>query len=181
MARIKGTNVVRTVKWLRKNRDEARTLLSPRLHHYLDDRILISSWYPEEDHLELLRVAASLVAVPANIDRYAIIGRLAAHNDLAEVYKNIVQPGDHASWMNKAAALWRNYHDTGKMEATLLEPGLIMITLRDYEAASPEMCRIVGGYFEGVIEFAQGKVRKTTEVQCSLEGASECAWRIEYR
>ena len=32
-----------------------------RYHHYLDDRILVSSWYPEADQLELLRAVSFLL------------------------------------------------------------------------------------------------------------------------
>jgi len=54
LAKAKGTVLVDIVKALRKNKERSRTLLPAKLLHYLDERIVIASWYPLEDYVELL-------------------------------------------------------------------------------------------------------------------------------
>jgi hypothetical protein len=43
MAKAKGTVVVEVVKTLRRNRERALELLPEKLHHYLQERIVVAS------------------------------------------------------------------------------------------------------------------------------------------
>jgi hypothetical protein len=63
MARAKGASLIGLVKWLRHDREAALRALPAGLHHYLEDRIQIASWYPEEDLLALVRALARVLPV----------------------------------------------------------------------------------------------------------------------
>jgi hypothetical protein len=177
--RVKGSNVVAAVKMLRAHRERAVALLPPALHHYLDERILVSSWYPEADQLELLRGVSFLL--PGTPDPWVQMGRIAARGDLSDLYKTIVKPGDLKDSLRAATSLWRTFHDSGELKLTLEDPMRILATLRGYAATAREMCRCIGGYVTEVATVASGHELKTAKLGCTLDGKPECSWRLTWR
>ncbi|MGH2897752.1 MAG: hypothetical protein ACRDMZ_03695, partial [Solirubrobacteraceae bacterium] len=61
MAKAKGTVVIEVVKALRANRARAAEMLPPALTRYLDERIVVASWYPLDEYLVLLRIAGKVI------------------------------------------------------------------------------------------------------------------------
>lgn len=178
MARVKGTNVLGAVKTLRAHRERALPLLPPELQRYLDERILVSSWYPEEDQIGLLRVIATLL--PSTPDAWVMMGRSAAQGDLAGVYRNYVRQGDPQRTLLLMPGLWRNYHDTGEMDSRSDGPNRSIVTLSGYRAACREMCRIVAGYAIEVPTQAGARDVEVRKLTCCLEGAPECSWSVRW-
>src|SRR5438309_9754189 len=115
---------------LRANRARAIALLPVKLHHYLDARILVSSWYPEADQLELLRAVSFLL--PGTPDPWMTIGRTAARGDLSELYRNMVRPGDLKDSLRTFSSMWRTFHDSGELKLSLEEPRRALAVLRGY-------------------------------------------------
>ena len=64
MAKAKGTVMVGLVKALRRNKEKAREILPAKLFHYLDERIVVASWYPVEDYVVLLRAVGKISPSP---------------------------------------------------------------------------------------------------------------------
>ncbi len=181
--RVKGTNVMRAVKWLRTCRADALAILPPNVHHYLDERILVSSWFPERDQLELIVACAATMPFPpelAELDRYHFIGKQTAPLDLGEFYKSILERGDLMRTISKATVLWRNYHDTGKVTSAALGPGVVEVSLREYGASCAIMCSLIRGYFEGVVEYGGGIVRASEEARCQRRGDDACVWKLSF-
>lgn len=176
--RVKGANVLAAVKMLRASRDRSVALLPSKYHHYLDERILVSSWYPEADQLELLRAVSFLL--PGTPDPWMMIGRIAARGDLSDLYRNMVRPGDLKDALRTFSSLWRTFHDTGELKLSLEEPGRAVAVLRGYAATAREMCRVIGGYVTEVASVATGRDIRTLKLGCVLDGASECSWRMSW-
>ena len=177
VAKVKGANVLAAVKMLRANRERAIKLLPPAHHHYLDERILASSWYPETDQLELLRAVSFML--PGTPDPWVTIGRIAARDDLKDLYRTMVRPGDLKDTLRVSSSLWHTLHDTGELRLTLEAPGRVVATLRGYVLAR-EMCRVIGGY---VTEFVSaGGVQQVTtrKSECAHDGAAQCSWRLTW-
>ena len=63
MAKAKGTTLSGMVRFLRRHREQAKKLLAPDLHAYLDERIHESRWYPEEHLLSLVDAMVTLMPV----------------------------------------------------------------------------------------------------------------------
>jgi hypothetical protein len=175
---IKGTEVLNLVKVLRMSRERALKLLPARLHHYLEQRILVSSWYPEEDQLGLLR--AMVAMLPPDGDPWLTIGRSTAQTNLSGLYRNQVTHGDPERTLRIVGTFWRNAHDTGEMSSTLEEPGKVTVRLRGFARPSKEMCRIVRGYLWEIVSVSGGKDVSVSHGPCVLEGAPECAWQIAW-
>jgi hypothetical protein len=177
--KVKGSNVLAAVKMLRANRERAVALLPPQHHHYLSERVLPSSWYPESDQLELLRAVAFML--PGTPDPWMMIGRIAARDDINDLYRSMVRPGDLKEALRVSSTLWRSFHDTGELKLTLEAPGVAVATLRDYAATAREMCRVIGGYVTEVTTVATTRDIKPAKTACALDGAPACSWRMTWR
>src|SRR5689334_143134 len=95
-ARIKGTAMLHAIRALRSmGKDRARHVLPKRLHEYLDGtRVLASSWYPEEDMLDVNRALAQVMQAAAPNrsveETYVEMGRLVGRIDLAGLYSALL-------------------------------------------------------------------------------------------
>jgi hypothetical protein len=177
-AKVKGTNMLSAVKALRTARDQARAVLPPSLHRYLDDRILVSSWYPEADLMGLLAALGKMM--PPGSDPFVFMGRTTAREHLEGIYRGHVRPGDLERTLRSGTSLWRNYHDTGDLSTEFDGPMQATIRLRDFAATSREFCRLLGGYFTELLEQAGGKDVKAAKLACSLDLAPDCEWRLTW-
>ena len=175
--KVKGTNMLSACKALRAIKEQARPVLPPHLHRYLEERILVSSWYPEVDLMGLLDALGKLTNAA---DPFAFMGRHTAREHLAGIYRGHLRPGDLERTLMSATALWRNYHDTGDMSSVVEAPYRALLRLRDFAAASREFCRLLSGYFSELAEQAGGKQVKVTKLDCVLDGAVECRWRMTW-
>jgi len=176
---VKGSNVLGAVKMLRANRERAVALLPSKYHRYLHQRIIVSSWYPEADQIELLRAVSFML--PGSPDPWMMMGRIAARGDLSDLYRHIVRPGELKDALRASSALWRTFHDTGDLKLTLEEPARVFAELRGYAATSREMCRVIGGYVTEVASVAASRDVGTAKVGCTLDGAAQCSWRMTLR
>ena len=178
-AKVKGTNMLSAVKALRMVREQARATLAPRLHHYLEERILVSSWYPELDLMGLLSALGKLLPAGGG-DPFVFMGRTTAREHLAGIYRGHVRTGDVERTLRSGATLWRNYHDTGTLTVELDTPRQALIRLRDFAATSREFCRILTGYFSELVDQAGGKDVTVTKLECAVDLAPDCQWRVTW-
>jgi hypothetical protein len=176
--KVKGVNVLTAVKALRASREQAAQLLPPSLHRYLEERVLVSMWYPEDDLLALLRALGAML--PPTPDPFAFMGRHTAREHLGGIYRGHLRPGELERMLSSAAVLWRNYHDTGDMHAEIEPPRSAILSLRDFAATSREFCRLLNGYFFELALQSGARDVVVTKVGCALDGAEACRWRLSW-
>jgi hypothetical protein len=180
---IKGSALVPAVSKLRKEKERARAFLPKHLHKYLEGRILISTWYPEEDSLELIRAVAKILeqdGVGTTAQVYAFMGReLARHN--LRIYDRLIAAGDPAGTLRRSLAIWSIYHDTGSSKVTIDAPGKARLELKDYALPSQEMCLTRVGYYAEILRHAGASDVRIVELQCSARGAPTCVMQIEWK
>jgi uncharacterized protein (TIGR02265 family) len=177
--KVKGVNMLALVKLLRKAGTEtAMKVVPPAYQHYLQERILISSRYPESDHVELLRAASRLM--PPKPEPWVVMGHHSARSDLDGVYKAHLRPGDPTRTLQSAGALWRNYHDSGEMTVSFPSQRSALLELRKFVAPARELCRINVGYFEEIALMAGAREARCVERGCVLERATECSWTLDW-
>ena len=179
MAKVKGTNLIAAVKLLRRNRAAALASLPAALHPYLEQRVLPTSWYPEEDLVALLRAMAPLLR-DATADPFELMGRAAVRDHMEGVYEHLLK-GDRGSLGRRVAALWQTQHDSGRL--TLIEqgPGRARWELEGYGHPSREMCGTLRGYvLEALSAMGFAGVR-AVKAACVLDGADRCAWDCAWR
>jgi len=178
VARTKGTSFVWVVKFLRANRSQAQALLPPELAHYLEERVLPSTWYPISDYWELVR--AVLAIAKMGREAFPQMGQFLARTDLAGIYKSALHAGDPARTMTAAIALWRNYHDEGRLIVEL-EPSAATVTLHDYPEPSNELCCLLDGYLRELAVAAGANDVEAARLSCRAEGGRDCRWRVSWR
>jgi hypothetical protein len=179
MARIKGTATLLVVKSLRAHKAEARKTLSPHLHYYLEDRIIVGGWYPEEDHVDLLRALAKILPM-SETEAYELMGRSSAREDLSKIYNNMFVPGDIAGTLKKTAVRWRLYHDTGRILIRNEGPGRGTRDLVGYEAPSPEMCIVMGAWTKEMLLMAGARDAEIVHSRCCCKGDPMCRWETKW-
>jgi hypothetical protein len=180
LGKAKGSTVLGAVKFLRRNREEAKRLLSPALHHYLDERIQVSRWYPEEDLLALIRAVAPLI--PAGTGNpYEAMGRLNARQHMATVYSHLISESDELALVHRGFVLWQTMHDTGRLTITLERPGRARLDLIDYTQPSHEMCATVTGYISETFIVTGLKDPIVAMISCRVAGDDVCSWRATWR
>jgi uncharacterized protein (TIGR02265 family) len=178
--RVKGVNILALVKMLRAaGRERAAAVLPKSHHHYLEERILVSNKYPEEDHVELLRAIARLM--PPAPDPWLVLGHGSARSDLNGLYRAHLRPGDPRRTLASAQALWRNYHDTGEMTVAFDGDHDATLRLRAFVAPARELCLINIGYFSELVTMAGGRDVRCVEAGCVVKGAAECSWTVAWR
>jgi hypothetical protein len=179
MSRAKGASLLGAVKWLRTNRDAALRALPAQLHHYLDDRIQIASWYPEEDLVALVRALARILpAGEGNL--YEQMGRFSAREQLAGVYRHLLEGRDALSIPRRGLVLWQSQHDSGRLSVAIEGPGSARIEVVDYAMPTREMCGILLGYTVEMFVMADLKNPSVRKTACRLDGADRCAWQITW-
>lgn len=179
LAKVKGTVLVSVVKFLRSRRQEATALLPPHCQRYLEERVLDSSWYPEADLVELIRVVASMF--PGNEDQALYLtGRAALAAFLRDrKYHDLHHVALLADMPRRLVALWSTQHDTGQLRMQLSSDTSGLVTLTGFGHPSREMCTVLTGYIAELLGengITDPSVAKQT---CVLSGAGDCCWKWE--
>jgi hypothetical protein len=183
VARVKGTALIHVVKALRSVKDEARPLLPEHLHRYLKERILAASWYPLKDLVALVGAVAQVIKsrqpeFPGDV--FTLMGRAVAREDLSGVYAQLLKRGNPQESVLRAASLWRTYFDTGSLSVSLIGPGRARVELDDFGVNSPEMCRVLVGWFSEFAEMTGVGDVSFIETQCRCRGDPSHVWEIEW-
>jgi hypothetical protein len=168
-AHHKGTGLIPLAAGLKVHPD-VRDKLPVRLHKYLDEPVLPSAWYPEEDYIALLEVLASTMdsaTVGGNV--WSFIGRAAAQRDLAGdqdspppsrapasgLYRQFVKSERTTppEFFLRARKLWQLYHDTGTLDLYRRSgTEVVVLRLSGYQFAFRGLVESQTAYF---LEFAR--------------------------
>lgn len=179
MAKAKGTTLLGAVRFLRTQKERARELLPPDLHHYLEERVAESRWYPEDDLEGLLEAVLSLMPGP-RAETLAAMGAQTARQHLEGVYSHL-SGGTAEGVSTRAFALWASQHDTGSFSAERVEPGENLMKVRDFGHPSEIMCGILGGYLAETLRVDGATEVRAIKEACVLRGDPECVWRLKYQ
>jgi hypothetical protein len=173
MGKIKGSAVLLAVKMLRSRREGAAALLPPRLAHYLEERIVVASWYPEEDLIALLEACHGLMPEVS----YEVMGAMAARGHLEGVYADLL----HRRGPTRSRTLWKTQHDSGALSVTAETPNSTTYELVDWDHASPEYCRLLAGYFAEVHRLAGDAEPTCDHPSCRARRSDRCVWVVRWR
>ncbi|MEM1181860.1 MAG: hypothetical protein AAGM22_26175 [Acidobacteriota bacterium] len=175
---IKGIALLEVIKGLRLHREAAKGVLPERLHHYLEARLEISEWYPEEDNLALLGAVATLFG-PPGLEGWRWMGRQRAVIDLQEVFVDVLRRGDGPTDTLKACErLWPLYRDTGRVETTLGDRPPHRVALIDYPYTREPMVRLLTGYLEAALQLSG--LDECTVLEPESWAPDHAEWTIEW-
>ena len=175
MAKTKGTVVLKAVKVLRSRKQESLAHLPAELHHYLADRIVVSSWYPEADFFQLLCACAALY--PGGDAAFEMLGAATAQDHAEGMYSDIVK----RDAVSRARIMWKTQHDTGDLVLVAQAEKSATYELRDWAPVSPKYCRVAGGYFTELHRLDGAPAPAYTHPKCRAAGADCCVFVISWR
>lgn len=176
MGKTKGSAVLSAVKLLRSRRAEALARVPAALHHYLDERIVVASWYPEEDMLALIVACAAILPLSAD-SVFETMGALAARGHIEGVYADLL----HRASTTRARTLWKTQHDTGALSVTSETPISVTYELVGWDHSSAAYCRLLSGYFAEVHRLAGASEPSATHPVCRSARADRCVWTVRWR
>ncbi len=176
MGNAKGSVLVGPVKYLRKRRDAALALLAPELSHYLDTEVRLSSWYPEQDLVALVRAVAQLMSSKPEAAIEAM-GAAGAHEH-AGVYGDLLRTLQSTS---SVFALWSSQHDSGELRGIFDTPTSARFRLIGFDSPSDVNCLLCGGYIRGVLAANGLDDIAIEKPRCVLRSDPYCEWRISWK
>ena len=182
MARIKGTSIIKMLKVLQKNPAVAERLIPAELQHYFQERVLSSSWYPEEDYkFFLLALGSVLKPLVKNTDVWEFIGMEGAEQDFTGIYASAVRKGDPWGGLERIGSVWSMFRDTGRIELVRESASSARILIHDYPMACPEINGTITGYLRRFVELcgAQDISVQLLRTQPAKQGPSE--WAVRFR
>lgn len=184
---IKGVAMLNAVRALRSmDKARARELLPPSLHKYLEDeRVLPVVWYPEAEMLELNRALAQLIRPTlrgASLEQtFVHMGRLVGDIDLSGPYASLQRGGISYELVQRMSDGWKQYHDTGTLDASLEGEQRARFELRDFGLPSRELCWIQRGWFLAFVERTTRSEQVTVvHSQCRTRGSPTCVWEARW-
>jgi len=176
VAKAKGTVVVDIVKALRKHRAQATTLLPARLQHYLDERIVIASWYPLEDYIALLRAAGQVL--PANgANVFEMMGRAAARAHMQGTYSRFKDRANRQATFTLLSSMY----DTGEMKVLDRSPGRAALEYHGFALPTREVCDTFTGYNLERMTMLGFEDPSVHHVSCRANGGQTCRWELEWK
>ena len=176
MPNAKGTVVVEAVKSLLAQRERAQEALPERLRHYLDDKIVLASWYPLEDYIDLLRVMAR-IGGGGRQNPCEQMGRDAARSHMQGTYSRLNKSADRKAAMTLASSMY----DSGELRVVEREPGRAVMEMVGFALPSREVCETFTGYQSErmiLLGFEDTSVKHT---RCRALGAPNCFWELTWK
>lgn len=150
----KGVNIVDLVRTLHHLRKEGHLpALPPEEARYLDERILVSAWYPFDDFLALLR---RIHAAQGGSDLAAEeMGRYAAQAALTGVHKIFLRDGDPTATVRSLGAIWKGQFDFGASRIEVRD-GQTINVLEGYPDMSRLHSLVTLGWIREAVRLAGG-------------------------
>ena len=177
LAKAKGTVVVDIVKALRKHKERSRPLLPAKLVHYLEERIVIASWYPLEDYIELLRVAGKVLARDDGSNVFEMMGRAAARSHMEGTYSRLKHKANRQATFTLLASMY----DSGEMKVLDRTPGRAALEYHGFAIPSREVCETFTGYNLERMDMLGFEDTRVRHVACRADGAQTCRWELWWK
>lgn len=175
MGKAKGSVVLSAVTLLKGAKEAGRNAVPAKLLKYLDERIVVASWYPEDDLYQLILACAA--TFPTQSDSvFEAMGAGTAHFHLERVYADLMKKDPAA----RARIIWKAQHDTGDMTVAEETPASITYDLLGWEHASPKYCRVVGGYFAEIQRMVGARKPVFTHPICRSSGGDRCRFVVTW-
>jgi hypothetical protein len=181
------------VQGLKRN-PNAWNFLPPSLWRYLDDPIQVFDWYPERDYWVLLEALVKTLS-PETIggeDPFRYFARFSVQLDIggrrqkgagrtrspaAGVHSAFAVATDPPSFFQRAELLWKEYHDTGRIEIAGGRAPRNAVVLRLLEFVIPvEGFVRLQGYFLEEYAHLVGLELSASVIRSTVRGDPYCEW-----
>jgi len=172
---------------------DGRRLVPERLWKYFDDHIVVSGWYPEREYFTLVEALVKTID-PKTVggDVWRFFARYSVRGDLGGtdvagggrsptkgIYRNFasVTAREPEVFFRHAVRLWRQYHDTGRMEVLggRKDNNAVIARLTGFHIPVDGFVRLQGHFLE---EFGRmiGLSVESSVTRSTARGDPFCEW-----
>lgn len=177
--RAKGVNLIDLVKLLRNARREGKLEgLDAEDAALLDERVLVSSWYPIERFWRVLTLAHERVL--GGSERQTIeLGRAGAEQVVAAgVHSVFLSGNDFDRVLRGFARGWSSYFDFGSVEITR-DDDLVRITIHGYPDIPRSHALTTLGWYERSLQLTGAEVRSAKLAAGPWSGAGAAVFEYQ--
>jgi hypothetical protein len=144
--RVKGVNLVGLVRMCKVyRRQQPLAGLSPETLALIEERILVSSWYPLVQHLEILRFAYQHM-MGANPDNAIAMGLAGGKEIWTTAHRGVVGERDTVRALRSMAPAWHTYFDFGSLDVSIADEHCARFTVRGYPDVPAEHGMTIAGW-----------------------------------
>lgn len=142
---------------------------------------LASTQYPVE-HISEFLAAIKQVLGPDDPELNFKISKQAAKDTFSMLYKLYFKLGKPQAIINKAASIWTNLCNSGRLLVDTPRPRQVVLTLMDFDYIDPEFCgQRLRGWYQAPLELSGCTVTESLHCHCRAFGDSVCRWRFSWR
>ena len=140
-----------------------------------------SAKYPVEHVSEFLGAIKKTID-PKDPDINFKISNECAKATFSLLYRLYFKFGNPTKIIQKAASVWNNLCNTGKLEVDVPSDNEVLITLKAFPYADPEFCgQRLMGWYQAPLELSGCKNVKGQHIACQSRGAPHCVWRYSWK
>lgn len=184
-AHVKGIMLKARFEYVRQffgEKGEAALLesLSPEARAMVGDGILVSTWYPIDQAIEIL------VRIDETLGKgdFALSRKMGAHTARTAlaggVQQSFAKEHDPGFVLKMVPLIWQQYYDTGRIEAEILTDESAVSRTLDFEAPHQIICKGIQGWIEAAVEIWGGKDVRVDETKCRTRGDNVCEFAIRW-
>lgn len=154
--------------------------LSPEHRALVEGRILPHAWVPIELFIAL-NVNADKLWGSGDLALCQVLGAWAAEKNLPTLFRIFYRLGTPMFIFSKAAKLWLQHYDTGRLEPTSPGPNEVRLLLHDFGQPHRAHCLSVLGWAARSIEMSGGKLTACEEPRCRTRGDPFCELLLRWK
>lgn len=176
--RVKGTQLADLVRALRGLHKQRLVDVPPELDRYLQEKVLVSNWYPESDFRDLMLLVGRALQPSVQGSVWRLLGKQGAERDAGGVYAAWIRKDDPARTLQFVCQGWGTVRDSGRLQVTMLAPNRAELAIRAYPVMCSELAETNAGYFASMLE-ACGAVEVNVVVLATFEAGARfgMSWR----
>jgi len=165
MANIRGAAILGTIEYARttfgdESLAKVRAAVQAETLALLGEgadggRVLADGWYDTRLLVDLSR-EIDRVCGSGDLSLVRAAGRYCAFQDVNRFFKWLLRIAGPSTLFQRAASVFRSYHDSGIYVVEHAGPGRAAIRLEDWRGADPVMCKRIEGWIERALELTLG-------------------------
>jgi hypothetical protein len=185
MPNVKGSAFASRIRWVQLNQGEAGLdrllgVVSPALRETLDGGVVMASWYPFDQFVELgERIDATFGK--GDLALIKPLGRHGADANLTTIYRLFFKVGTVKWIMARAARLWGMHYDSGQLVVQQSPGKEVELRVEDFATPHRVHCLSVQGWAERSVELSGAQDVALDELSCRASGDQTCRFRITWR
>jgi len=151
--------------------------LSPDARAAIEHGVLISSWYPVSLYVEML-IAIDRLFGKGDLELCRVMGNYSARVGLSSVYESFGKQRDAHFANRMTPILWKQYYDTGEMQAEAVGEGKAIVRVRDFPEPHRALCLGTLGWLQAANEIWGVQGAQVTEEKCMALGDPHCEFIV---